>query len=208
MRLGYHVISIICTCLCISSGPLSAKETGFNFIADNTFYYKTNYQTTFNSSFNFNDPKALKRIPMRIGKWQGEELLVTNQPVVKPDFMFERTYKNSRGNAIWFQLIRGRVERAVHVPTICYFNGGWQIIEQGVDFIKVGSINIPCGKIVAKKDNIYASELYFYIWQDPGRDFMKGCVMFRLATIGEGADNKDRAMFIKEFVKNMFNEVR
>jgi len=206
MRLGNQLGITVFIVLMLSGSIVFAKETSYSFIADSTFYYKSDKQSVINTKFNFNDIKDLKRFPLSFARWRGEELLVENMPVVKPDFMFERQYTNSKGKSLWFQLIRGRIERAVHVPAICYYNSGWQILEHTSDNIKIDKFNLPCARIIAKNNTAYATELYFYLWNEPDRDFMKGCTMFRIAYLGVDGNKEENLSLVKEFIGDIFNE--
>lgn len=186
---------------------LPAEGLAEEFVADSTFYYKTGRQSVILAKFGFNEPEKLKEFPLFFGEWKGTALPISNRPVVKPDFMLERNYRDRSGGSVWFQLIRGRIERAVHVPAICYYNAGWQIVEQGVDSIPVGKQTTPCGRMVLRKRDLYATELYFYLWADPHRDFMKGCVMFRVSSMGPSGGEGERLDLIKKFIQDLFREV-
>jgi hypothetical protein len=208
MRLGNHlgIIAFIVSALVV--GDLFAKQLNYSFTVDGTFYYKTEKQSVINTKFNFNNIKDLKHFPLSFNRWRGKELLAENMPVVKPDFMFEREYANNKGKSLWFQLIRGRIERAVHVPAICYYNSGWQILEHTPDNVKIDRFDLPCARIVAKMNDTYATELYFYLWENSNRDFMKGCTMFRIAYLGADANDKENVSLIKEFIRDIFNEAK
>lgn len=206
MRLA-GVLTASVLALVLGAGALSAQGAGYRFIADSTFYYKTGRQAEIPAGFNFNEPKELEKFPLAFGEWEGVDLPVVNRPVVKPDFMFERNYWNKNGESVWFQLIRGRIERAVHVPAICYYNAGWQIQEHAADSVRAGNHSIPCGRMALRKGDREAVELYFYLWADPKRDFMKGCVMVRVASIGPVGSQKDRLELVRRFVRDIFEQV-
>ncbi len=188
------------------AGFLPAKGLEYQFVADSTFYYKTGRQAVVPAGFDFNDLEKLRGFPLSFDEWQGEGLSLANRPVVKPDFMLERNYQDRNGQAVWFQLIRGRIERAVHVPAICYYNAGWRILEQGADGVKMGDVTVPCGRIVAQRGDQYATELYFYLWADPKRDFMKGCVMFRVSAMGPEGGTEERLRLLKKFIRDVFSQ--
>ena len=207
MRLGNYVTKMSLTAILFMTTNLSAKGLDYTFVTDHTFYYKSKDQSVIRAKLDFNEPAALKKFSLHFGEWHGKELLIENMPAVKPDFMLERDYVDGDGHAVWFQLIRGRVERAVHVPRICYYNAGWQIIKHDIDNVRVGKYTIPCGKMVTRKDNVYASELYFYLWKNPERDFMKGCVMFRIASLSTGNNEAEKTRLIKKFIRDLFTEV-
>jgi len=174
------------------------------FVVDSTFYYRTEEQSTVETEFDFNDPETLGVFPYQFGAWRGQDSRNIAQPVVKPDFMFERYYRAPTGEIIWFQLIRGRIERAVHVPAICYFNGGWQILKQDHLAVISGDNKIPCAKMIGKAGDNYATELYFYLWEDPKRDFMKGCSMFRVSITNKTNDDEKKTDILKTFVRDIF----
>lgn len=188
----------------VCAGVARAGGAAREFVADRTFHHRTQQETLFRTAYDFNDLKALRRFPLEFGTWRGSDLPGPAQPVVKPDFMFERSYRNGRGEEVWFQLIRGRVERAVHVPAICYYNAGWEITEHETDSVPAAGGAIPCGKMAVRRGGREGSELYFYLWEDRGRDFMKGCVMFRVAALGTGGSHADRVGLIKRFLKDLF----
>ncbi len=201
------VLAAVGLILGLGAGVLSAQEAAYQFVADSTFYYKTGRQAAVPARFNFNEPKELEKFPLAFGEWEGIDLPVVNRPVVKPDFMFERNYWNKNGESVWFQLIRGRIERAVHVPAICYYNAGWRIEEQASDSVQAGKRAVPCGRMALKKGDREAVELYFYLWADPKRDFTKGCVMVRVSSAGPVGAQKDRLGLVRRFIKDIFQEV-
>ncbi len=206
MRLRNKLASAACIIIWFGAGSLSAKGLDHEFVADSTFYYKTDRQTAIPAKFDFNDPAELGKFSLSFGEWKGRALPIARQPVVKPDFMFERQYENRNGESVWFQLIRGRIERAVHVPAICYYNAGWRIVEQGTEDVKIGEHSIPCGRMILEKNDRHATELYFYLWGSPDRDFMKGCVMFRVASSSREDDKVRKVNLIKKFVKDVFSQ--
>lgn len=207
MRLGNGLAGFIFAFVWLAAGLAAGVVAEHQFVADSTFYYRTGRQAIISTRFNFNDPRALKEFPLFFGEWEGVDLTLVNQPVVKPDFMFERNYwRQGRGEPVWFQLIRGRIERAVHVPAICYYNAGWQILEHEPDSFKIGRTVVPCGRMTARRGDRYATELYFYLWEDPKRDFMKGCVMFRVASMGPQGNPGEKAGLLKEFIQDVLAE--
>ena len=206
MRFESGLAGIVSAFVWLAAGLAPAGGAEYKFVADSTFYYRTNRQTAVPAGLNFNDPRELKEFPLLFGEWEGVDLSLANQPVVKPDFMFERNYWNRDGEPVWFQLIRGRIERAVHVPAICYYNAGWQILEQGPDSVKVGGAVVPCGRMIARRGDRYATELYFYLWEDPRRDFMKGCVMFRVASMGPQGARGEKVGLLKKFIRDVLSE--
>ncbi len=189
------------------AGRVAAQEPVFEFVADSAFHHRTGRQAVLRSRFDFNEPAELRKFPLQFGEWEGVDIPMPARPVVKPDFMFERSYRHRRGETIWFQLIRGRIERAVHVPAICYYNAGWRILERGTAGVRIGKQTLPCGRMLVAKDDLQATELYFYLWEDPKRDFMKGCVMFRIAAFSRGGDPELRGKLAERFVRDLFREV-
>lgn len=179
----------------------------YSFVVDSTFYFKTPREVFINMNYDFNNIESLKELPLDFSDWRGKDIPVETYPVARPDLISQRIYTYKDGRSIWFQLIKGRYERSMHVPAICYYNAGWSILVKDVKMVRVHKYSIPCGYLLVERDGTVAEELYFYMWPDKNRDFTKGCIMIRVVSVDNAKSDGDRIRLLKTFIKDLFEDV-
>jgi hypothetical protein len=193
-------------------GGAQPEQGETTYIADLDFWRRTDRETKVVATARFDLDAELKDVPLRLGKWQGEEIPQTNQEVMillDPEQYVQRLYRNDKGQYIWLSIIGGRSSRPFHAPDICYDADGWSydLSSTAIPLDYGGEIH----GLWMRAEKLFPSEsvpaehivFYFYLFPNRQRNIQDGIVLFKL-TSGKFGSVEETLDVYKDFVQKLF----
>jgi hypothetical protein len=165
---------------------VGATSNGYQFVADVDNWQRTEHERAISTRFDFNLKSDLKRIPLKLGDWQGEDVPQSNVEVfilLEPEQYVQRMYRLPDGRFVWLSLIGSRKSKSFHSPQICYDTDGWKT-EASSEAVPLDRGEVYALRLVAQKavDGGTADHIitYFYLWPSYERNPQDGMVLVKL----------------------------
>jgi hypothetical protein len=218
------VLGIAGSRLAIGNVPVEAPQSGVSmgepengstlvplhrYVVDLDTWRATDRQQEARSPYDFHLAPALHDLPLRLGLWQGEDVVERNQEVfliLEPEQYVKRLYRRAddpQDRYLWLFLIGSRKLKSFHHPDICYSAIEWQttVSSQAVP-LRIGDLDTL--KILARNAREQHVSLYFFIFPDNSHDAEKGVVMFRVASPLWNTEEETIA-FQQDFIRQLFD---
>ena len=186
----------------------STHQPPFRYVLDIDTWRATDRQTEAFSFYDFTLGPALQDIPLRLGKWAGQEIPERNQEVyllLEPEQFVKRLYEvenDPQHRYVWLYLIGSRQLKSFHHPDICYSAIDWQTTVSS-ERIALDEGDLHALKIAARNSAEQQISLYFFIFPDDSYDETRGLVMLRVASPAWG-DEESTIALQKDLIRQLF----
>ncbi len=108
----------------------------------------------FNREMSASDKLDVHKFPMKIGKWQGRELPITEKEydILETRNLISREYVNPSGDKLYLLIIYSETNRSVfHPPEVCMVGSGLDITDKQVEEFDAGNKAFTTNKLFAEK---------------------------------------------------------
>ncbi|RME48977.1 MAG: exosortase-associated EpsI family protein [Chloroflexi bacterium] len=153
-------------------------------------------------------------LPMDLGPWHGRPLPLgpeIAQWFDNPELAFQREYRNDGGDIVWLSVFGSRGPKSFrlfeHTPATCYPLSGWAMMQQELDFITIGNGKIYAQRGFAANGPNELIVLYFYLWDNPGRDPADGVVSIRVSAPIQTDEAETLRLLKEDFLPHLFTDV-
>lgn len=206
---GYFLIMAGVVWIAAVAMFLLAPANITNYTVMDVAFYKTPYRTIGQTSYNFNDPKDIRRIPYRIDGWKGVDFRYPKRvyEILDANIILSRAYSKN-GTVIWLDIINSDRRKSFHDPRVCY-GAKWDIVRERVIPIEFGNLSkvvferiyVNRLDLVNKKDRwMKMVVLYWFMFRGG-----EGMTMFRMSALAKDFNRTCDVM--KDFAKDLLQIV-
>lgn len=189
--------------------PSPFAGAGYALVTDLDTWRATRRERQVWALYDLRPEADFSQVPLELGDWTGRDIPQDNLEVfllLQPDQYLFRQYRRGDGTLLWLSLVAGREARSFHPPQICYTADGWRTEMESVE-VGLAQGELWGMHMLARKEGMRHSVLYFYLWPDRQRDPAAGTVLFKVtAPLGsEGPGEVDAVLEDqKAFVRELF----
>jgi hypothetical protein len=186
-------------------------ESGYIFAGDIDNWRETDLRRMLRTPYNLALGPDLKKLPLRLGRWQGEDIPQTNLEVyilLEPEEYVYRRYTDDAGEVVWLSIIGSHKSKSFHPPQICYSADGWTTQVSTAPFALAQGGELYALYVDAAKEEQRHAIFYFYLWPKITRDPADGTVLFKVTVplAGAGASADAARALAQDFLQQVFTQ--
>lgn len=192
-----------------------ADESGQVYFVDTEGWYRiTDNERAVISPYLLRLDDLPDSLPMDLGPWHGKPIPlgpVVTQWFDNPEVAFEREYRDAAGNVVWLSVFGSRGPKSFrlfeHTPATCYPLSGWAMTREDLDTIKIGNGQIHAQRGFAVNGLYQLVVLYWYLWDNPGRDPADGVMSVRVSAPIVTTETETLRLLKGDFLPHLFTDV-
>lgn len=153
-------------------------------------------------------------LPLDLGPWHGRTLPLGPEVARwfdNPEVAFQREYRNAAGDIVWLSVFGSRGPKSFrlfeHTPATCYPLSGWAMTQEDLDAVPIGRDKIYAQRGLAVNGPHELIVLYFYLWDNPGRDPADGVVSVRVSAPILTSETETLRLLKEDFLPYLFTDI-
>lgn len=197
----------------LSSTPAHAQQptTESWYVMDREGWIRTDDTRLVLTSYDLHNGPNLAAVPLTIGEWKGQDLVITNEetfPTLDAEQIVYRGYTNADGQIVVLSLIGSTRGQSFHHPLVCYQWASWEAEDRGTTPVQTDDGEVVMRVVVGRDPEGPAQvDLHAYLWPNDGRDWADGATQIRVTALATAGEDKalDAA---RDFARRLFAHAR
>jgi Protein of unknown function (DUF3485) len=187
---------------------LEPPSTSYWYVMDREAWSRTDDARLVLTTYDLRNGPNLSAVPMQIGNWVGQDLVITNEetfPTLDAEQIVYRGYTNPDGQVLVLSLIGSTRGQSFHHPLVCYEWASWPAEDHGTTVVPTTDGDVVMRVVVGRDpDGPAQVDLHAYLWPNDRREWSDGATQIRVTALA--SKDEDTALeAARSFARLLFS---